>query len=42
MNIFIREVKANLKSLVIWSVIITLLIMMAVAKFSPLPTTQRC
>ncbi len=34
MNIFIRELKANLKSLVIWSVIITLLIMMAVAKFS--------
>jgi ABC-2 type transport system permease protein len=34
MNIFIRELKANLKSLVIWSVIITLLIIMAVAKFS--------
>jgi ABC-2 type transport system permease protein len=34
MNIFIRELKANLKSLVIWSVIITLLIMIAVAKFS--------
>ena len=34
MNIFIREVKANLKSLVIWSVIIMLLIMMAVAKFT--------
>jgi len=33
-NIFIRELKANLKSLVIWSVIIALLIMMAVAKFS--------
>jgi ABC-2 type transport system permease protein len=34
MNIFIRELKANLKSLAIWSVIIMLLIMMAVAKFS--------
>jgi len=34
MNIFIRELKANLKSLVIWSVIITLLITIAVAKFS--------
>jgi ABC-2 type transport system permease protein len=34
MNIFLREVRANLKSLLIWSVIIALLIMMAVAKFS--------
>jgi ABC-2 type transport system permease protein len=34
MNIFVRELKANLKSLLIWSVIITLLIIMAVAKFS--------
>jgi len=34
MNIFLREVKANLKSLLIWSVIITLLIMIAVGKFS--------
>ena len=34
MNIFLRELKANAKSLVIWSVIITLLIMIAVAKFS--------
>ena len=34
MNIFLRELKANLKSLVIWSVIILLLIMVAVAKFS--------
>lgn len=34
MNIFIRELKANLKSLVIWSVILMLLIMVAVAKFS--------
>lgn len=34
MIIFIRELKANLKSLVVWSVIITLLIMIAVAKFS--------
>jgi ABC-2 type transport system permease protein len=34
LNIFLRELKANLKSLVIWGVIITLLIMIAVAKFS--------
>jgi len=34
MNIFLRELKANLKSLLIWSVIISLLIMMAAAKFS--------
>ena len=34
MNIFFRELKANLKSLLIWSVIISLLIMIAVAKFS--------
>jgi ABC-2 type transport system permease protein len=34
MNIFFRELKANLKSLLIWSVIIGLLIMMAVTKFS--------
>jgi ABC-2 type transport system permease protein len=34
MNIFLRELRANLKSLIIWSVIIALLIMMAVAKFS--------
>ena len=34
MNIFLRELKANFKSLLIWSVIIALMIMMAVAKFS--------
>ena len=34
MNIFIRELKANLKSLLIWSAIIFLLIMIALAKFS--------
>jgi ABC-2 type transport system permease protein len=34
MNIFLRELRANIKSLVIWSVIITLLITIAVAKFS--------
>ena len=34
MNIFLRELRANLKSLIIWSVIVTLLIMIAVAKFS--------
>lgn len=34
MNIFFRELKANLKSLGIWSVIIILLIMIAVGKFS--------
>jgi ABC-2 type transport system permease protein len=34
MNIFLRELKANLKSLIIWIVILALLIMIAVAKFS--------
>lgn len=34
MNIFLRELKANLKSLFIWAGIIGLLIMVAVAKFS--------
>jgi ABC-2 type transport system permease protein len=34
LNIFIHEVKANLKSLLIWSGILALLIMIAVAKFS--------
>ena len=34
MNIFLRELKANLKSLLIWSAIVLLLIMIAVAKFS--------
>ena len=34
MNIFLRELRANLKSLLIYSVIISFLIMMAVAKFS--------
>ena len=34
MNIFFREIKANLKSLLIWSVVMVLLIMIAVAKFS--------
>ncbi len=34
MNIFLRELKANFKSLLIWSVILALLIMIAVAKFS--------
>jgi ABC-2 type transport system permease protein len=34
MNIFLRELKANLKSLLIWSAIVSLLIFMAVAKFS--------
>jgi ABC-2 type transport system permease protein len=34
MNIFFRELKANLKSLLIWSGIVILLIIMAVAKFS--------
>lgn len=34
MNIFLRELRANLKSLLIWCVVITLLIMIAVAKFS--------
>ena len=34
MNIFFRELRANLKSLLIWSGIVLLLIIMAVAKFS--------
>lgn len=34
MNIFLRELRANLKSLITWSVIVTLLIMIAVGKFS--------
>lgn len=34
MNIFLRELRANLKSLLIWSIIIALLIMVAVAKYS--------
>ena len=34
MNIFIRELKANLKSLLIWSAIIVVLIIMAGAKYS--------
>ncbi len=34
MNIFFRELKANLKSLAIWSVVLVLLIVVAVAKFS--------
>lgn len=34
MNIFLREIKANFKSLLIWTFIIGLLILIAVAKFS--------
>jgi ABC-2 type transport system permease protein len=34
MNIFLRELKANLKSLLIWSGIVTLLILIAVGKFA--------
>ena len=34
MNIFFRELKANVKSLLIWSGIIGLLILMSAAKFS--------
>jgi ABC-2 type transport system permease protein len=34
MNIFIRELKANLKSLLIWSVIVAVLIFMAVSKYT--------
>jgi ABC-2 type transport system permease protein len=41
-NIFFRELKANLKSLVIWSVIVILLIMIAVGKLPGLRTTPRC
>jgi ABC-2 type transport system permease protein len=34
MNIFLRELRANLKSLLIWGVIVALLIWMSAAKFS--------
>lgn len=34
MNIFLRELRANLKSLLIWSAIIALLIMIGVSKFA--------
>jgi ABC-2 type transport system permease protein len=34
MNIFLRELRANLKSLIIWSVIMALLIIIGAAKFS--------
>ena len=34
MNIFVHELRANLKSLIIWSVILILLIIIGVAKFS--------
>ena len=34
MNIFLRELKANFKSLIIWSVIIALFILMGISKFS--------
>jgi ABC-2 type transport system permease protein len=34
MNIFIRELKANLKSLIIWGVIVILFVMVGTAKFS--------
>ncbi len=34
MNIFLRELKANLKSLIIWSVVVGLFIFIGVAKFS--------
>lgn len=34
MNIFKREMRANLKSLIVWGVIVTLLVVVGVAKFS--------
>lgn len=34
MNIFLRELRANLKSLIIWSVIVILLVIIGMAKFS--------
>ena len=34
MNIFLHELRANRKSLLIWSVIATLLVLMAMSKFS--------
>ncbi|MBN1581064.1 MAG: ABC transporter permease subunit [Anaerolineae bacterium] len=34
MNIFVRELRANLKSLIIWAVIVILFVMVGVSKFS--------
>jgi ABC-2 type transport system permease protein len=34
MNIFVRELKANLRSLIIWGVIVVLFVLVAVSKFS--------
>ena len=34
MNVFLRELKANLKSLLIWAVIVVLFVVMGVSKFS--------
>jgi ABC-2 type transport system permease protein len=34
MNIFVRELKANFKSLLIWAIIVALFVMMGIAKFS--------
>jgi len=34
MNIYLRELRANLKSLIIWSVIVILLVVVAIAKYS--------
>ena len=34
MNIFLRELKANFKSLIIWSVIVALFVATGISKFS--------
>jgi len=34
MNIFVRELKANLRSLIVWSVVVVLFVMVGTAKFS--------
>ena len=34
MNIFVRELKANFKSLIIWGVIVVLFVMVGISKFS--------
>lgn len=34
MNIFVRELRANLKSLIIWSVVVILFVMVGIGKFS--------
>ena len=42
MNIFMRELKANLKSLIIWGVIVVLFVMVGLPSSRPTITTPRC